>query len=76
MSGKPVGDLTFYLDINVRENLLPSDWSHERDAVNRFKTAIENASIYDKLNTHIDANPSINYDIANYIISIMHNDCN
>ena len=43
--------------------------------VNQFKTAIENASIYDKLNTHIDADPSINYDIVNYIISNIHKDC-
>ena len=44
-------------------------------SVNQFKTAIENASIYDKLNTHIDANPSINYDIVNYIITNIHKDC-
>ena len=44
-------------------------------SVNQFKTAIENALIYDKLNTHIDADPSINYDIVNYIISNIHKDC-
>ena len=44
-------------------------------SVNQFKTAIENASIYDKLNTHIDADPSINYDIVNDIISNIHKDC-
>ena len=26
------GDLTFHMDRNVRENVLPSDWSNERDA--------------------------------------------
>ena len=28
----PGGDLTFHMDRNVRENFLPSDWSHDRDA--------------------------------------------
>ena len=27
-----VGDFIFHMDRNVRENFLPSDWSHDRDA--------------------------------------------
>ena len=32
-------------------------------SINRVKHDIITASIYDKLNTHVDANPNINYDI-------------
>ena len=32
-------------------------------SINRVKHEIITASIYDKLNTHVDANPNTNYDI-------------
>ena len=38
-------------------------------SINRVKHEIITASIYDKLNTHVDANPNINYDILDNKIS-------
>ena len=37
--------------------------------MNRVKHEIITASIYDKLNTYVDANPNINYDILDNKIS-------
>ena len=38
-------------------------------SMNRVKHEIITASIYDKLNTHVDAHPNINYDIPDKTIS-------
>ena len=38
-------------------------------SMNRVKHEIITASIYDQLNTHVDANPNINYDILDNKIS-------
>ena len=38
-------------------------------SINRVKHEIITASIYDKLNTHVDANPNTNYDILDNTIS-------
>ena len=38
-------------------------------SINTFKAEVKHASIYDKLNTRTDANPSSNYDILDEIIS-------